>query len=286
MFVGEHLKQIRLKRKKNLYNVSKETNISIFYLEAIENDEFDKIPGRAYIIGFIRTYADYLNLDSNKIVNEFKKQISLYDTSVPIEPPKPINVFYPLSFANKLFSLLVIVSLSIGFYFMFMDEYRFKPEYAVTTDIPENLISEIEEYEITTALNKIRETNRLKEYSKKSILEVELLKNNQSDIQQNQISAIASNPSLVDSVELENLISLKITNPTWIQLRDIDDNIVFSKLLEMNDVYNYSILRNYKITSGNAGNIIVSIGGNVMGKLGKQGEVIDSINILPDYFSN
>ena len=56
--------------------------------------------------------------------------------------------------------------------------------------------------------------------------------------------------------------------------------------MDINDVYNYSINDEFVVTTGNAGNVIVLIGGNVMGKLGKQGEVIDSINILPDYFSN
>ena len=46
------------------------------------------------------------------------------------------------------------------------------------------------------------------------------------------------------------------------------------------------IKNNFTITTGNAGNIVVSIGDNVMGKLGKQGEVLDSISISPNYFSN
>ena len=52
----------------------------------------------------------------------------------------------------------------------------------------------------------------------------------------------------------------------------------------MNDIYNYSLKDNFVITTGNAGNIIVSIGGEVMGKLGKKGEVLDLISISPDYF--
>ena len=64
VLIGEYLKKIRIKRKKTLFNVSEELKISISYLQAIENDQYSKTPGGAYTIGFIRTYADYLNLES------------------------------------------------------------------------------------------------------------------------------------------------------------------------------------------------------------------------------
>ena len=56
--------------------------------------------------------------------------------------------------------------------------------------------------------------------------------------------------------------------------------------MDKNDVYNYLLDDNLAITTGNAGNILVSIDNKVMGKLGKKGEVLDLITILPDYFSN
>ena len=57
-------------------------------------------------------------------------------------------------------------------------------------------------------------------------------------------------------------------------------------MLDIDDIYSYSLKDEFTITTGNAGNIIVSIGGEVMGKLGKKGEVLDSISISPKYFSN
>ena len=41
MFVGEYLKQARTKSKIKLNSVAKELNISIGYLQAIENDDWD-----------------------------------------------------------------------------------------------------------------------------------------------------------------------------------------------------------------------------------------------------
>ena len=80
-----------------------------------------------------------------------------------------------------------------------------------------------------------------------------------------------------------NIITLKFLNPTWIQLRDTEDRIVISQLMTENDEYSYDIKLNYNLTAGNAGNILVSINGEVKGKVGKKGEVIDSLVISSDF---
>ena len=53
--------------------------------------------------------------------------------------------------------------------------------------------------------------------------------------------------------------------------------------MSSNDEYSYSIVDNYTLTTGNAGNILVLINNNVRGKVGKKGEVIDSLVISSDF---
>ena len=66
---------------------------------------------------------------------------------------------------------------------------------------------------------------------------------------------------------------MKFLGPTWIQLRNTQDQIIFSKLMNANDKYSYLTSDNYSIATGNAGNILVLINGNTRGKVGKKGEV-------------
>ena len=169
---------------------------------------------------------------------------------------------------------------------MFIDKFNSQPEYAITPNIPEDLETIIEENEVKVALSKLKKDNNKEIIQQADIYNIKTSDDSKKVIKENQLFAIASKPTDLDKQELKSLISLKVIKPTWIQLRDINNQIIFSKLMDINDVYNYSINDEFIITTGNAGNVIVSIGGNVMGKLGKQGEVIDSINILPDYFSN
>jgi cytoskeletal protein RodZ len=54
--------------------VENQTKIRAKYLRAIENEEWDLLPGPVYVKSFLRTYGDYLGLDSRMLVEEFKRR--------------------------------------------------------------------------------------------------------------------------------------------------------------------------------------------------------------------
>ena len=81
----------------------------------------------------------------------------------------------------------------------------------------------------------------------------------------------------------EIFITLSFLKSTWIQIRDNEDKIIFSKLMNPSEEYSYSVNDNYYITTGNAGNIIVSIDGKVRGKIGKFGEVKESFFVGSEF---
>ncbi|HRV16376.1 MAG TPA: helix-turn-helix domain-containing protein, partial [Spirochaetota bacterium] len=58
--IGETLRNAREAKRLTLKDVSKDTNIVVKYLEALENEEFDKFPSETYLLGFLRSYAEYL----------------------------------------------------------------------------------------------------------------------------------------------------------------------------------------------------------------------------------
>ncbi len=50
------------------------TKIRAKYLRALENEEWDLLPGPVYVKSFLKTYGDYLGLDSRLLVDEFKRR--------------------------------------------------------------------------------------------------------------------------------------------------------------------------------------------------------------------
>lgn len=64
--------------------VEAQTKIRARYLRAMENEEWDVLPGPVYTKSFLRTYADYLGLDSRMLVEEFKRH---FEAPAEHEPP-------------------------------------------------------------------------------------------------------------------------------------------------------------------------------------------------------
>jgi len=73
MSVGETLRQERLKRNVQLQEVSEKLKISSRMLEAIEADDYDKLPGGVFAKSFVRQYAAVLGLDDEEVANQFEQ---------------------------------------------------------------------------------------------------------------------------------------------------------------------------------------------------------------------
>src|SRR5208337_3413293 len=69
---GENLRREREMRGVSLEEISVSTKISLRFLEAIEREDFSKLPGGIFSRSFIRTYARYLGLDEERVVAEFQ----------------------------------------------------------------------------------------------------------------------------------------------------------------------------------------------------------------------
>lgn len=72
--VGATLRDTRNRRKIDLAEVEAATKIRVRYLRAIENEEWDLLPGDAYARGFVRTYATYLGLDAERLAEQLRRR--------------------------------------------------------------------------------------------------------------------------------------------------------------------------------------------------------------------
>ncbi len=76
---GETLKREREQREISLREISDATKINIRYLEALEQNRFESLPGGLFNKGFIRAYAAYIGVDSEAMVNSYLQEITSRD---------------------------------------------------------------------------------------------------------------------------------------------------------------------------------------------------------------
>src|SRR5437763_4287945 len=70
--IGETLRDARMRAKIDVSEVEATTKIRAKYLRALENEEWGLLPGPTFVRSFLRTYADYLGLDSRLLVEEYR----------------------------------------------------------------------------------------------------------------------------------------------------------------------------------------------------------------------
>jgi cytoskeleton protein RodZ len=70
--IGERLREARMRQKIDIAEVESATKIRAKYLRALENEEFGLLPGTTFVKTFMRTYAEYLGLDAQLLIEEYR----------------------------------------------------------------------------------------------------------------------------------------------------------------------------------------------------------------------
>ncbi len=85
--IGNSLRDARVRQGLELPELETQTKIRAKYLKALEEEQFDLLPGDAYVKGFLRTYADRLGLDGQLYVDEFNSRFA--DAEEPVIASQP-----------------------------------------------------------------------------------------------------------------------------------------------------------------------------------------------------
>src|SRR3954449_7822491 len=70
--IGATLREARMRARIDISEIEAETKIRAKYLRALENEEWDLLPGPTYVKSFLRTYATALDLDARLLLEEYK----------------------------------------------------------------------------------------------------------------------------------------------------------------------------------------------------------------------
>jgi cytoskeleton protein RodZ len=89
--IGEKLRLARETRGIALRDISEETRISMRYLEAIETDDYRRLPGGIFNRSFIRAYAKQIGYDEQQAVEEYSAMMHERGQDTDEVPTKPFK---------------------------------------------------------------------------------------------------------------------------------------------------------------------------------------------------
>lgn len=82
--LGNRLKEAREKKGVTLEMAADDTNISLRYLESIENNIYEGFHSEIYLVGFLKTYSEYLDFSSERAINLYRNY-KIGEEDAPLE---------------------------------------------------------------------------------------------------------------------------------------------------------------------------------------------------------
>ncbi len=114
--IGIRLQEARQQKNISLAEASEATKIQEKYLTAMEEGNWEIIPGEVYLRGFLKSYADYLGVDSQELLADYKQQ-KAEETKKQIENDKPQKT----SWTPALIVILVFLFSAAIILYLFFD---------------------------------------------------------------------------------------------------------------------------------------------------------------------
>src|SRR5271157_2857919 len=95
--IGETLRRERVRRNLELQQVSQELKISKRFLDAIEREAFDELPGAIFVRSFVRQYARLLGLDEDELAAEAQRivePVAVEEPPAKTQPMAPADILH------------------------------------------------------------------------------------------------------------------------------------------------------------------------------------------------
>lgn len=249
--VGEILRRCRVKYNITYEQAEQDIRIKAEHLEALEHNNIERLPGRVYVFGFVRTYSDYLGLDGEKMVQLLKKQ-----QGRKIEKPRPkISVSLEDEEEQKNPGFPVIGASALGFISVLI---------LIGTVATPDTAQEIPPVskQLASQLTVLQKPDEDEEVTSQEVAET--------------AGETVSEPE----VEPPHPVVLKALQGTWLEIRDMNRAVVFSRVLNPGEEYWVPDDRgDLTMTLGNAGGLQILVEGQPIPVLGNVGQVKRNVSL-------
>ena len=300
--IGKLCLDARVSKSLTQEQASALLKVRVKIIKDFENGDQIDLPGTAYKIGFVRSYARLLDLDSDLLVKEFKESIEVNNFKEEykfLSPEINSNKILPIGAVLSLFIALLVYS---GWYYtdrsnsidMVSNNLEGKENknineldnrnYVIIEDNldPKNVSSKVKNKDQETKQLAINEELDTTEFETKNIA------NNDKPNLNNQIMPSTTNK--VEELNVENKTNemsakanerdpdnemvLKATGNSWVEIEDLDGNVLMTRLMRPGETYVVPKINGLTFNTGNAGALSLTQGDVIVPKLGEIGEII------------
>lgn len=253
--VGQILKATRIARGLTLEVASKSLCLSKRHLINFEEDQ-DTLFCDVYTLGFLKLYAEYLDLDKDEISQKFKDQHN-HSTPRRFTIPAPLPGRGIPSFRILAFSLFILLAVILGWGY-----YEAEPPSPQKTPSVSPLPKDVIKIDTPFPIQVTNTPPQQTPFPSSPLIEIE--------------------EPFEEPEVLSKAVLLKITEKTWIEVTDKEGHIIVRRLFKPGESYEFSDPQHLFLKTGNMGGIHLSSGEQVFHHSGKSGDVKRDIPLDPE----
>ena len=273
--IGTALRDARVTRNLSLAEVSALLRIREAHLEAIELEDFDQLPGNVYAIGFIRTYAQYLELNESDLIMRFK--------AASVESGMADMVFEEeeeteqISGALKI-SLLVVGALVVyvlwlvagtqndGITVSTVVQTPAAPVEALAAPTPSAVVAD----EAAASSAAAVETPATPRASDEAALAAATIER-PADVQ--------PNAQLIDTTPAPSKVEIRATRRTWMRLENAQGRVLFSSVIDEGEGFELPDDMDYILATRDAGALTYFVNNQAVAPVGRRGQILTNRNL-------
>jgi len=281
--IGAFLKTEREKKGYTLEQMVSETRLRQYFLEAIENENWDILPAPVFVKGFIRSYARVLGLDEEDIVNQYDRVEELKETL-----PQPLTK--PIRSRSTPIIILILALAAIAAIIIFWRSFKTQNVTPEAPDhVPETSINEMPDKkgqteetrlskpEITTEMDSIRELGaeeddeaeeKSQEIARKED-DLEKLQQEETDLELKP-KAVAINP---EPENISLILKARILEESYVRIY-IDDKGPKEYIFRPGSRPRWEAEKGFYVLIGNAAGVEFEFEDKQYENLGRRGQVV------------
>ena len=310
--VGAAMAAARIRRKEDVDAVASYLRIRADHIKAMEAYDLSKLPSRAYTLGFVRAYANYLELDADECVKRFKTEYGVAASTTPSMSFPEVREEVRLP-QGSLLVLAVILAVAIyGGWYLSLTADRVVTERV--PPVPERLVERADESEASSGQTVVVAADdsavggpTLSVEAQSGLgaknetgqdVSVTLWAGDQPKSQDESLNppADASTMAVLDAnaatggrsygqIADTTRIRLRARQKAWLRVEDVDGQVLIQQNLYENDQYFAPEALGLILSVRDAGAFDVILDGTLVGPLGESGQVLPSVSLDPDLIS-
>ena len=264
--IGAALRDARVARNLSLAEVSALLRIREAHLEAIELEDFEQLPGNVYAIGFIRTYAQYLELNESDLIMRFK--------AASVESGMADMVFEEEEEAEQISGSLKISLLVVGalvVYVLWLVAGTQDDDITVSTVVQTPVVPA--ETSVATPPPAATADDTATSDAAEEIPAVPAASPSEGPADE----PVAE--QLIETTPAPTKVEIRATRRTWMRLENAQGRVLFSSVIDEGEGFELPDDMNYILATRDAGALSYFIDNQAVAPVGRRGQILTNRNL-------